>query len=61
MENELKKNLAIFKPLDEEPYAPNNPKKKRGELGSMGLREGILSGESASREVFAYLLDYYSE
>ena len=34
IENERKKKLAIFKPMDEEPYAPNNPKKKRGEMGS---------------------------
>lgn len=26
----------------------------------MGFRKGILSGESATREVAAYLLDYYA-
>lgn len=49
--------IAIFKPMDEEPYAPNNPKNQRGDMYSMGLREGVLSGECASREVFAFLVD----
>lgn len=48
---------AIFKPLDEEPFADNNPKGYPGKLGSPGFRAGIRSGESASREVAAYLLD----
>lgn len=48
---------AIFKPFDEEPYADNNPKGYPGKLGSPGFRAGIRSGESASREVAAYLLD----
>lgn len=26
LESVERKNIAIFKPLDEEPYAPNNPK-----------------------------------
>ena len=49
--------MAIFKPFDEEPFAPNNPRKFVGELGSPGFRRGILSGESATREVAAYMLD----
>lgn len=52
-----KNNVAIFKPLDEEPYAPNNLKGYVGKFGSKSMREGILSGEGASREVAAYLLD----
>lgn len=48
---------AIFKPIDEEPYAPNNLKGYVGKFGSKSMREGILSGEGASREVAAYLLD----
>lgn len=54
------KNLAIFKPYDEEPNAPKNPKGYVGKLGSPSLREGILSGESAVREVSASLLDRHN-
>ena len=43
------KTVAIFKPFDEEPFAPNNPKKYVGELGSQGFRRGIMSGESSTR------------
>lgn len=46
--------------MDEEAYAPNNPRGYVGELGSTGFRKGILSGESANREVAAYILDYYT-
>jgi hypothetical protein len=52
-----KNNLVIFKPLDEEPYAPNNQKGYVGKFGSKSMREGILSGEGAAREVAAYMLD----
>lgn len=52
-----KANLAIFKPLDEEPYAPNNPKGYVGKFGDKSMREGILSGEGAAREVAAFMLD----
>lgn len=55
--NHLRKTVAIFKPFDEEPYTPNNPRGYMGELGSVGIRKGILSGESATREVAAYVLD----
>lgn len=48
---------AIFKPIDEEPYAPNNKKGYAGKFGSKSMREGILSGELASREVAAFMLD----
>lgn len=42
--NNLHKTVAIFKPFDEEPYTPNNPRGYVGDLGSTGLRHGILSG-----------------
>jgi len=58
LENTNRNKIAIFKPLDEEPYAPNNPRGMKGVLGEQGFRPGILSGENASREVFAYLLDH---
>jgi len=54
-----KQRVAVFKPADEEPYAPNNP---RGYLpqggGGSGLRDGMLPGEGYLREVAAYLLDH---
>ena len=52
-----KEDLCIFKPFDEEPYAPNNPKGFVGKLHSKGIRKGVLSGEGAAREVAAYLID----
>jgi hypothetical protein len=36
--------VAVYKPYDEEPYTPNNPRGYEGELGTMGIRKGILSG-----------------
>jgi hypothetical protein len=49
---------AIFKPLDEEAFAPNNPKGYLNRMGSRGFRSGVLSGEAGYREVAAYLLDH---
>ena len=49
---------GVFKPLDEEANAPMNPRDYVGNMNSNGIRPGILSGESAYREVAAYLLDY---
>ena len=57
LENHKKKNVAIFKPFNEEPYAENNPRNLIGKTGEQGIRKGILSGESATREVATYLLD----
>ncbi|GAB5362878.1 hypothetical protein AAMO2058_000836200 [Amorphochlora amoebiformis] len=48
---------AVFKPADEEPFAPNNPRNYVGKIGQVGFRKGILSGEGYLREVAAYLLD----
>jgi len=47
----------VFKPGDEEPYAPNNPRGHVGMLGQYGFRAGVLSGEGHLREVAASLLD----
>jgi len=52
------KTVAVFKPDDEEPKAPNNPRGYQGRMYQPGLRNGILSGEAAVREVAAYLLDH---
>lgn len=45
---------AVFKPYDEEPYCPNNPRGYIGKMNSTGFRQGIRSGESAIREMIAY-------
>ncbi|EGR26934.1 phosphatidylinositol 3- and 4-kinase family protein, putative [Ichthyophthirius multifiliis] len=58
IENQRRKKIAIFKPFDEEPYTPNNPKGYVGQLGQEGIRKGIRSGEQCFREIAAYLLDY---
>ena len=50
--------VAMFKPIDEEAYAPNNPRDMKGPFGSDGCRAGVKSGESTIREVTAYLLDH---
>eukprot|EP00745_Piridium_sociabile_P043733 TRINITY_DN89976_c3_g1_i2.p1 TRINITY_DN89976_c3_g1~~TRINITY_DN89976_c3_g1_i2.p1 ORF type:complete len:813 (-),score=88.87 TRINITY_DN89976_c3_g1_i2:139-2577(-) len=50
--------IAIFKPRDEEPFAPFNPRIMTGKLGQQGIRAGVRSGECASREVAAFLLDF---
>jgi len=52
------KPLAVFKPKDEEAFAPNNPRGYQGKENSVGLRPGILSTQQAAREVAAYLLDH---
>lgn len=57
MRNIQKQKIAIFKPIDEEPFAPNNPRGYPGPFGSQ-FRLGILSGEACIREVAAYLLDH---
>jgi hypothetical protein len=50
--------LAVFKPHDEEPNAPNNPNSHKNVFGTIGLKRGILSGESSFREFAAFLLDH---
>ncbi|KAF0913805.1 hypothetical protein E2562_024892 [Oryza meyeriana var. granulata] len=51
--------VAIVKPTDEEPFAPNNPKGFVGKtLGLPGLKRSVRVGETGLREVAAYLLDY---
>jgi hypothetical protein len=50
-------NLAIFKPADEEAWAPQNPKGRIGELGAYKMRKSLPVGQSAERECAAYMLD----
>ncbi|KAG9155567.1 hypothetical protein Leryth_009974 [Lithospermum erythrorhizon] len=57
--NSRGENVAIIKPTDEEPFAPNNPKGFVGKaLGQPGLKLSVRVGETGYREVAAYLLDY---
>jgi hypothetical protein len=58
MRGSEKNILAIFKPIDEEAFAPNNPRGHTNFFGSPTFRPGVLSGESCIREVAAYLLDH---
>ncbi|KAL0296811.1 UNVERIFIED_CONTAM: Phosphatidylinositol 4-kinase gamma 7 [Sesamum radiatum] len=52
-------SVAIVKPTDEEPFAPNNPKGFVGKaLGQPGLKRSVRVGETGFREVAAYFLDY---
>lgn len=51
-------SVAIVKPTDEEPFAPNNPKGFVGKaLGQPGLKRSVRVGETGFREVAAFLLD----
>ena len=50
--------VGIFKPIDEEAYAPNNPRGYVGDFGQTSFRSGVLSGEGVIREVASYLLDH---
>ncbi|KAH7299621.1 hypothetical protein KP509_24G021200 [Ceratopteris richardii] len=51
--------VAIVKPTDEEPFAPNNPKGYIGRtLGQPGVKKAVRVGETGVREVAAYLLDH---
>ncbi|GAA0165712.1 nucleotide kinase [Lithospermum erythrorhizon] len=57
--NSCEENVAIIKPTDEEPFAPNNPKGFVGKaLGQPGLKLSVRVGETGFREVAAYLLDH---
>ncbi|KAM1740267.1 hypothetical protein ACFX11_015858 [Malus domestica] len=57
--NIMGESVAIVKPTDEEPFAPNNPKGFVGKaLGQPGLKRSVRVGETGFREVAAYLLDY---
>ncbi|XP_074309583.1 phosphatidylinositol 4-kinase gamma 7-like [Silene latifolia] len=57
--NSWGENVAIVKPTDEEPFAPNNPKGFVGRaLGHPGLKQSVRVGETGIREVVAYLLDH---
>jgi hypothetical protein len=55
--NITKRECAVFKPIDEEAFAPNNPRGHEGSFGSPSFRPGVLSGEAVIREVAASIVD----
>jgi hypothetical protein len=57
LKDKRNQTLAIFKPADEEAYAPNNPRGLDGAMGTPSTRLGIRSGEAAYREAAVYFLD----
>ena len=40
------KPAAVFKPADEEPFAPNNPRGHRSSLNGEGMRKGTKAGRA---------------
>jgi hypothetical protein len=50
--------VSVFKPVDEEPMAVNNPQGLPVSLNGEGLKRGTRVGEGALREVAAYILDH---
>lgn len=50
--------VGVFKPIDEEPMAKNNPRGLPMSLDGIGLKKGTRVGQGALREVAAYLLDH---
>ncbi|PKA54412.1 putative phosphatidylinositol 4-kinase type 2-beta [Apostasia shenzhenica] len=53
-----RKYVAVFKPIDEEPMAENNPRGLPLSVDGEGLKKGTRVGEGAFREVAAYILDH---
>lgn len=53
--------MALFKPFDEDNFAPNNPVGPRlqASLGQRRMRPGVRSGEAAHREVAAFVIDQF--
>ncbi|GMI18925.1 hypothetical protein TeGR_g6228, partial [Tetraparma gracilis] len=50
--------VAVFKPADEEPYAPNNPRGYVSLGPGTNMRSGVTPGQACYREVAAFLLDH---
>ncbi|WOL14593.1 hypothetical protein Cni_G23373 [Canna indica] len=50
--------IGVFKPIDEEPMAENNPRGLPFSTNGEGLKRGTRVGEGALREVAAYILDH---
>lgn len=58
MSNRDGQRIAVFKPVDEEPLAVNNPRGMTPSETGEGLKAGTRVGEGAFREVAAYVLDH---
>lgn len=59
MQDEFGANIVgVFKPIDEEPMALNNPRGLPVSINGEGLKRGTKVGEGALREVAAYILDH---
>nr|KYP71936.1 hypothetical protein KK1_011216 [Cajanus cajan] len=52
------KYVSVFKPIDEEPMAVNNPRGLPLSIDGEGLKKGTRVGQGAFREVAAYVLDH---
>ncbi|KAI3693991.1 hypothetical protein L1987_76948 [Smallanthus sonchifolius] len=52
------KYISVFKPIDEEPMAVNNPRGLPLSEDGEGLKKGTTVGGGAFREVAAYILDH---
>ncbi|XP_047169804.1 phosphatidylinositol 4-kinase gamma 4-like [Vigna umbellata] len=52
------KYVSVFKPIDEEPMAVNNPRGLPFSVDGEGLKKGTRVGQGAFREVAAYILDH---
>ncbi|XP_031127271.1 phosphatidylinositol 4-kinase gamma 4-like [Ipomoea triloba] len=50
--------ISVFKPIDEEPMAVNNPHALPVSFSGEGLKKGTRVGEGAYRECAAYVLDH---
>eukprot|EP00252_Welwitschia_mirabilis_P013067 TRINITY_DN28891_c0_g1_i1.p1 TRINITY_DN28891_c0_g1~~TRINITY_DN28891_c0_g1_i1.p1 ORF type:complete len:599 (-),score=111.93 TRINITY_DN28891_c0_g1_i1:306-2102(-) len=50
--------IGVFKPIDEEPMAVNNPRGLPISINGEGLKKGTRVGEGAYREVASYILDH---
>ncbi|KAJ7965351.1 phosphatidylinositol 4-kinase gamma 4-like [Quillaja saponaria] len=55
------KYVSVFKPIDEEPMAVNNPRGLPVSMDGEGLKKGTRVGQGALREVAAYILDHPRE
>ncbi|XP_057450090.1 phosphatidylinositol 4-kinase gamma 2-like [Lotus japonicus] len=57
-DSEAMEYVSVFKPMDEEPMAVNNPRGLPVSTDGEGLKRGTKVGEGAVREVAAYILDH---
>lgn len=58
MQDSSQEIISVFKPIDEEPNAVNNPHGLPVSPDGEGLKRGTRVGEGAIREVAAFLLDH---